>query len=70
MKGCEVMYRSYYGRCIGRCKIHKTVRIDKSTLEIIESVAPGKSFSEQLRLLVHEYHFMKSGQKCVTKSLQ
>lgn len=53
------MYKNYYGRYVGRCVIHKSVRIDRQTFEIIQSVAPGQSFSEQLRLLVHEYRFMK-----------
>ena len=56
------MYKSYYGQYIGNCKIHKTIRIDTSTLKIIESVAPGKPFSEQLRLLVHEYRYIKDNE--------
>ena len=53
------MYKYYFGNYVGDCNIQKSIRIDKDTYEIIKSVAPGCSFSEQLRRLVHEYRFLK-----------
>lgn len=40
------------------CIYPKTIKFDKDSIDIINSV-PGKTFGSKLRYLIHDYSFMK-----------
>lgn len=61
-----VRYSGHWDRI--RCDIHKSIKIDKRTFDIIESCA-GNNFSDKLRAMAYEYDSLRS-KKSNTNFLQ